>query len=271
MTSLIAWIGADQRGPASLNIATDSRITWNPDVAPRDYWDQAKKVFVSRTEPLVIGFVGDVLFPMLAVPAVIDRIEHGVYPGGERIVEGVTQGIRHLWSEYPAGQRGGVTIYIATRHGSGMTAKFELASLVYSKRSKEWVTVNYSIPLTSSLVVVDGSGRASVSSSLQSWEASSVGGTSRAVFAGFVDAIVSGKDPYSGGSPQIGSLFRVGGGNLLGIVHQGQRYFAGAHLIGDEVVEGVDWRNELFERADGRSKKRLPGAQPQPRPVDLGS
>ena len=34
MTSLVAWVGADSRGPASLNIAADSRITWRPENRP---------------------------------------------------------------------------------------------------------------------------------------------------------------------------------------------------------------------------------------------
>lgn len=67
MTALVAWVGADSRGPASLNIAADSRITWRPENSSAHHWDQGKKVFASSSVPLVIGFVGDVLFPASSI------------------------------------------------------------------------------------------------------------------------------------------------------------------------------------------------------------
>ena len=91
--------------------------------------------------------------------------------------------------------------------------------------------------------------------------------SNRKVFSGFVDAVTARVDPNSGGAPQLGCIYRTGPGRLLGIIHDSQRYFAGAHLIGDEALDGVEWRNALFERADGHTKRRLPGAQPQPRQV----
>jgi hypothetical protein len=48
---------------------------------------------------------------------------------------------------------------------------------------------------------------------------------------------------------------------MHGIVHGGQRYLAGAQLPGYEIPGGIEWRNELFERVDGRTKKVFPGAQ----------
>ena len=63
MTSLIAWVAADDRGPASLNIATDSRISWDSGpLRSRTLWDQGQKVFASQREPILVGYVGDVLF-----------------------------------------------------------------------------------------------------------------------------------------------------------------------------------------------------------------
>jgi hypothetical protein len=74
MTSLVAWVGADSHGPASLNIAADSRISWAVRRSAAYHWDQGKKVFASSTVPLVIGFVGDVLFPALVLPGIIDLV-----------------------------------------------------------------------------------------------------------------------------------------------------------------------------------------------------
>lgn len=149
-----------------------------------------------------------------------------------------------------------------------MLSKFRLTQLSHRRRgTPDWVIRDIAVTSTSSCLVIDGSGKASVQRALASWTDSSAGGTSRAVFSGFVDGVVSGIDSDSGGAPQLGSLYRVGGGRLLGIVHNGQRYFAGSHLVGNEAAEGLEWRNALFERADGRTKSRLAGAQAQPRPM----
>jgi hypothetical protein len=44
MTSLIAWIGVDSRGPASAYLASDSRISW----ASGAHWDIGRKLFTSE-------------------------------------------------------------------------------------------------------------------------------------------------------------------------------------------------------------------------------
>jgi hypothetical protein len=267
MTSLVAWVGADSRGPSSLNLATDSRITWPASTSTTYHWDHGKKVFASATTPLVVGFVGDVLFPALMVPSIVDRIDRGVFRADGSTANGLIAALRREWRDYPTAQRRPVSIYIAHRIGNGMSASFRLTSLSHQGRaSADWMMEEVSISPTSSCLVIDGSGRIVVRDSLAAWQTSSAADTSRAIFSGFVDAVVSGVDPNSGGAPQLGCLYRKGAGRLLGIVHNGQRYFAGTHLIGDETLDGVEWRNSLFERTDGRTKTRLHGAQPQPRP-----
>jgi hypothetical protein len=267
MTSLVAWVGADSRGPASLNIATDSRITWTPSASPSYHWDQGKKVFASLTAPLVIGFVGDVLFPALALPGIIERIDRGVFRADGSIVDGVIAALRREWRDYPAAERRAVSIYIAHRIGDDRSCRFYLTCLSHRVSTPtDWMIKDVPIPSISACLTIDGSGRVAVIDALKVWQTSSAADTSRAVFSGFVDAVISNVDPDSGGAPQLGSLYRIGAGRLLGIIHDDQRYFAGAHLIGDESLDGIEWRNALFERADGRSKSRLASAQPQPRP-----
>lgn len=263
MTSLVAWVGADSHGPASLNIAADSRITWGAGT----HWDQGKKVFAASSVPLVIGFVGDVLFPALVLPGIIDRIDRGVAPPDGSMVGTVIAALRRGWRDYPATERRQVNICIACRFGEGMSSQFQLTLLSHRTQvSADWAVSDIPVPSASACLVIDGSGRAAIEDALSAWQASSVAGTSRAVFSGFVDAVTAGRDPNSGGAPQLGSLYRIGAGRLLGIIHDNQRYFAGAHLIGNETADGVEWRNALFERTDARTKQRLAGAQPQPRP-----
>lgn len=270
MTSLVVWTGADTRGPASLNMATDSRISWEGAGAVSHHWDQAKKVFASATTPLVVGYVGDVLFPLLVLPNLIDRIDRRVFPSSGAAVNGLVSVVRHEWKSYPAEERRPVTFYVGYRQGDGMSARF-LVTQLSVKRADEWIVRDISVPEKSSCLAVDGSGKVAVRSALDDWQASSAADTSRAVFSGFVDSVIAGVDPRSGGAPQLGCLYRVGPGRLLGIIHDGQRYFAGTRLIGNEEVDNVEWRNALFERADGRKKSRLSGAQAQPRPSDLRS
>ncbi|WP_139360763.1 hypothetical protein [Mycobacterium sp. D16R24] len=158
-----------------------------------------------------------------------------------------------------------MTIYVGQRSGSGMSASFELISI--SATTTDWTVTPFVIPSSSTCIVIDGSGKAPVTKALEAWQATAAADTSRAIYSAFVDAVVGAIDTKSGGAPQLGSLYRVGAGRLLGIVHNNQRFFAGSHLIGDEEVSGVEWRNALFERTDGKSKIRLIGAQSQPRPL----
>jgi hypothetical protein len=268
MTSLVAWVGADPRGPASLNIAADSRITWRPENSAAHHWDQGKKVFASSSVPLVIGFVGDVLFPALVLPGVIDRIDRGVFRPDGSVVEGVISALRRGWRDYPPVERRDVNVYVAYRAGERMSCRFQLTFLSYRTGSAMgWTARDIPVPASSAFLKIDGSGKAAVNEALAAWQETSAADTSRAVFSGFVDAVTARVDPNSGGAPQLGCIYRTGPGRLLGIIHDSQRYFAGARLIGDEALDGVEWRNALFERADGHTKKRLPGAQLQPRPV----
>jgi hypothetical protein len=273
LTSLIAWIASDSHGPSSLNIATDSRISWPKPShnVPNYYWDQGKKVFACKNEPVIIGFVGDVLFPALILPSLIDRIDRGVIRV-EGIEAGILSALHSGWKDYPYQEQRGTTFYLAYRDNTGMKAQFHLVSFsvsISNKNGANWTSRDYAIPEKSAYLDIAGSGRESIKESISIWQSSSDAGTSRAIFCGFVDAILSKKDPFSGGSPQLGSLYRIGTGNILGIIHKGKRYFSGVRLIGDENVDSVEWRNSKFERTDGKTKKLLTGAQPQPRPEEI--
>ena len=267
MTSLVAWVGADSRGPASLNIASDSRISWATGASVRYHWDHGKKIFASSTAPLIVGYVGDVLFPALVLPGVIDRIDRQVFREDGPTVKGLISVLRREWRDYPAELRRPLTIYIGYRVGERMLAEFRLTALSNKDGGIDsWRTRDIPVVPTSNWLVLDGSGRTAITRALEAWQKSAAAGTSRSIFSAFVDAVVSGVDPFSGGAPQLACLYRIGAGRLLGIIHRNQRYFAGMRLIGDEAVGNVEWRNALFERADGRTKSLLSGAQAQPRP-----
>src|SRR5258708_7028877 len=117
------------------------------------------------------------------------------------------------------------------------------------------------VPERSALLVSEGSGASAVKKYYERWQKSHSADTSRAVFSAFCESITSQNDPLTGGAPQLAGLYRVGPGRLYGVIHDGQRYFAGATLIGAEQTETIEWRNHLFERVAGIKKQRLPGAQ----------
>lgn len=268
MTSLIAWIAADSRGQSSINIATDSRISWNASRrADREHWDQTQKVFAARNLPILMGYVGDITFPALALPQLLARLDRGITRAGTSPAIELQTGIRTLARDFPS--LGSFTVYIAHREGYLMRSNFRLSKLSHNADvvfSRRWVYEDVPVPTTSSPIVIDGSGKSAVQRISEAWRAEGKDWTSRAISSGFIDSIIEGEDWRSGGAPQWGTINRRGAGQLLGIIHQDRRFFAGGRLVGEEGLGDVSWRNALSERTDGTSKRRLPGAQPQPRP-----
>jgi hypothetical protein len=74
MTTLVCLVGVDQRKPSSVYIGSDSRISWGDSDT---VWSQGRKVFACANSPRVFGYVGDVTFPALAIPTIVDLIDKG--------------------------------------------------------------------------------------------------------------------------------------------------------------------------------------------------
>ncbi|WP_433534551.1 hypothetical protein ACQPZK_20485 [Micromonospora sp. CA-249363] len=258
MTSIVAWAAVDARAVASLYIASDSRIS-TPDGAG---WNQGRKVFACANRPHIFGYWGDVLFPALAIPVLVDRLDHGL-PADDQGAAPLDfeQAVRRLWKDYPAHWRADLGIIRGYRIGRGMDCRFMLEILTYEARKDAWKTRAVPVPDHSSFLHVAGSGAKAVHETHELWLASTSAGTSRAAFSTLCESLRRGTDPRSGGAPQLAGLYRIGAGKLFGVVVGNQRYFTGSHLPGDEVPAAVEWRNELFERVDGAKRRRLPGAQ----------
>lgn len=287
MTSLVAWVAGHTKGQASLNIATDNRISWSSSATGKearlDTWDQGRKVFASRRYPIIIGYCGDVLFPVMAIPALIDRIDAGGQPQDyvrpkviSRVVNNLIGRLKSGWETYP--KKAPLTIYIGYREDRSIPAPgvkedpaFHFRQLSMSELSGwNWRITEMQLPNSSSLIVSDGSGRVAIRNHVEKWNNTTSGHTSRAIFSGFVDAIVSGVDPQSGGAPQLASLYRKGSGKLLGIIHEDAAYYAGLPMSNRDDLSSVEFRNATFERVDS-SGRRLKGAQRHERPVFVPS
>lgn len=268
MTSLVSWVGVDNRGPASIYIGTDSRISWGMGST----WDAGRKVFASRRRPEIFGYVGDVLFPSLVLGQIADAPEGTPAteaPPAEVRFERIVGLLKAAFDSLPTSERRPFQIAYAQRLGDLMAAKFKFLSLSWDQING-WVLGTKEIPHASDSVVIWGSGAKSVDLWKKRWNRSSQGGTSRAIFSSFCDAIGSGNDPLSGGPPQLVGLYRIGPARTIGIIHAGR-----AHVFGlpanpaDYSAAEMEWRNHLFERCDADGR-RLKLAQPHHSPRGLG-
>ena len=74
MTTLIAWISVDTRGPTAAYLASDSRITWGPEKR----WDSGRKLFASSTTADLFGYAGEAFFPSQALGQALDLVDRSI-------------------------------------------------------------------------------------------------------------------------------------------------------------------------------------------------
>ena len=170
----------------------------------------------------------------------------------------------------PTGRREPFGIVHCARDGTGMRATFRAWWTTWSATSG-WVDHRLPLPDHSALAFAYGTGAAAVETANLAWSSSLAGRTSRAVFSAFCDALRSGQDPRSGGGPQLVGLYRKGCGEMFGVIFHGTPYLLGMRASESMNLGIVEWRNELFERCDPSSLRRLPDAQPHARPRGIPS
>lgn len=225
-------------------------------------WDRGRKTFAASSSPHIFGYWGDVLFPSLALPTVLGEISAGAMRSRGSAFGDIGNSIRRLWVGYPQREQRDFGIILGTRRRDGMDSVFELAVMTFEAESRSWDLREVPMPRASARLHLAGSGSKYVREAERVWEESAQGGTSRAIYSAFVDALSRGTDPYSGGAPQLVGLHRKGPGIRFGTVYQGKRYIAGNRITQKRArISNVQWFNELFERTDGGRAKRLPTAQ----------
>jgi hypothetical protein len=275
MTSLISWVGIDQRGQTSIYIASDSRISWGN--AGNIKWDQGRKVFASRETPEIFGFCGDVLFPSIFLSQLTGMLKgdevHSIANAEER-AKAIMEYAKSSREGFPQ-QLGGDSFKIlyCCREGENMKAFFHVFVIEYSHATSSWSIQPIELPSKSGLVFVGGSGQTAVNTWQDYWKNTSQGGTSRAIFSAFCDSLDSGEDPNTGGAPQLVGIKRSFGASHYGIVWQGNRYELGLRLPPESFayLQGVEWMNSLFERCDALTMKPLPYAKRHHKPSGLGN
>jgi hypothetical protein len=277
MTSLLLWFAADKKKdigfkPASVYIASDSRISWPGGVR----WEHGKKVFASAVYPEVFGYCGDRFFAALILGQVVSSIDTGYLfeesDGVMARMSKVQQMIRMAWDTYPPCQKETVQILHASREGEGVECSFyyQEHTLTSTKGMRSSEPVVAPAGEISRPLLVRGTGSSSVENSIDEWNRRYKSRhTSRAMFAAFCEAIRSDRDPSSGGAPQLVGLYRIGAGRSFGVVWDGDRYFDGQRTLAMARKDAVGWRNDTFEVVDQGRKRRMSGAARHYREFDF--
>lgn len=273
MTMLASWIGIDTHGPTSAYIVSDSRISWGTSVA----YDHGKKVFASLKYPEIFGYAGDVLFPSVALGQIIEMIDRDILiePTMNCAEKNkvVFDKLSYDLSKYPMNYSANVfQIMHITRETNvinGVYPHFHCYFLSYNKDEQKWVRREENMPVKSGVIAVLGSGATEFRDNYTRYQNGPNQDTSRNVFHCFWDTLNSTKDPYCGGVPQIVGIYRKpeSTGKYFGSIFDGKCYFAGTEVPKGSNYDTIEWRNENFERCDGRAKSILQGAQQQPNPL----
>jgi hypothetical protein len=270
MTTLLAWVAADQRGPASIRIAADSRISWSSENGTvLRKWDFGRKVFASHKHPDVVGYCGDVLFPTQTLGQIIELIDRDTFfPAGVRPREKaqlIVEALERAANKYPPEETHDFTIIHCTRDGEYMGGEFEVSVVDFSAGK----AVNLSlvdVPRTSGKIKILGSGANQYGAFHSKWQSSDIGGTSRAMFSSFCEFLHTENDPKTGGPPQLAGLIRKGAAQSCGTIWNGKLYLMGMEMASSQGIHEIDCYNDLFEICDPMTLQRRDGAQRQPSP-----
>ena len=267
MTTVVAWAGVDQRGPGSLYLASDSRISWG---GPRTTWDRGRKLFAARHMPHLLSYCGDAFFPTQVLSQIIDMIDEQLLClAGQTPIEcirSITCQLEASLKAYPTMPE--FTILHAMRFGEGSKCHFFLHRVAFSK-GYSGNPLLIDMPSRSEVLTTLGSGSSSFNNSMTRWRNSDSGGTSRAVFSALCDFLHGSNDPLSSPPPQLIGLYRIGGGKAFGVVWKGTRYFYGSEVTHTAGHKNIKWHNDLFEVSDPITLVREADARQRPRPRGL--
>jgi len=275
LTSFVAWVGVDSHGPASIYLASDSRISWtDPTSGTTETWDYGRKVFASQRRPELLGYVGDVVFPSLVLSQLVAAVDgdamfaNGASPGAR--FDAISDSIKESFRGVPARQRRSFSVLYATREAEKMSSRFFLWALHWTPDG-DWQVEDLPMPAHSAAIRVLGSGGSEIRKWQGRWDSTGEGRTSRAVFSSLCDAIVAERDPCSGGAPQLAGIYRIGSGRSIGVVVDKQPFLFGLPVSSAAAgAKGtLEWRNHLFERCDANGLL-LPDAERHAQPRGLG-
>lgn len=271
MTSVVSWVGVDSRGPASIYIASDSRISWGEAAT----WDHGRKVFACNSTPEIFGYAGVALFPSIFLSQLTEIISSkalGNLRDPASRVRQILDCARSSHDSFPGEvpDRRSFNILYCCRVGMNMDSRFYAYLIAYDSATSCWTSQELPLPSVSGLIHAEGSGANTVREHIERWKKSEQGGTSRAIFSGFCDSLRSSGDPLSGGAPQLVGIKRSFAAAHYGVIWNESLHQLGLRLP-SQMGDGSEseWMNELFERCDFTTLKPLSGAQRHFRPKSL--
>lgn len=272
MTTLLVWVSYSTTGerpdlPRAMYMASDSRITWGSELRR---WDAGRKIFAPVSEPHLFGYCGDVVFPSLVLAQVVSAIDQRVQfdpkaNGIERnasVLSSLKRSHQGL-SDVEARDFEIVHIY---RQQDWPSTEFSCWKIGYAAKSGRWDCGELALPLKTGVVVPLGSGATAATAYVDRWGRSDVGGTSRGIFSGFCESIMSGDDRLTGGPPQISGLYTEGPPRTFGFVDKGLLFLHGLQLEPSVSVRNIEWCDHLFQRVDPVTSQPLDGARRFARP-----
>lgn len=272
MTTLIAWTSYSDTGesphlPRAMYVASDSRITWGS-AARR--WEAGRKIFTPLTAPHIFGYCGDALFPTLALGQIISAIDYGIlFPSDASPSEKnkiIFASIQESHKQRHGAPEQNFTILHVHRTQNWPSTAFAAWVISYDAAAKSWNCDQISLPSTTTIAIVLGSGASFAEAHASRWASSDVGGTSRAIFSAFCDAVTSGNDPLSGGVPQISALYTENAPRPLGYVENGFTFLHGLQIAPCGPLANIEWRDRLFQEVDPYTFKPMQGARRFARP-----
>jgi len=265
MTLLVSWTGIDTHGPASVYIATDSRITWGKDGA----FDHAVKTYAMHNFPAVFGYCGDALVSQMIIAQTSALVSSVIDPNRatlEDIANLFARSMARSYADYPKRHStGSFTVVICGKRQLVSCGDFQCYKIKSS--FSDTAISQVAFPVESSPLVIVGSG---ASEFRRQYDRHSVDenpnrSTSRDVYHAFAQCLQSGLEETVGSVPQIVSVIRKPGscGFHCGAVSGENRYINGQLIDFDLLRNEAVWFNENFEITDPATKKRMKNAQIQ--------
>ena len=266
MTLLISWIGVDDNKegklPASLYIASDSRFSWSN----KTTFETGIKTFGCINSPEIFGFCGDVLLPTTILNGVTSQIDAGLlfssnYTAYQKKLA-IEEIIKSNIDSYPIEKTTGQFTII---YGTRIEQKFSCFKYTLNP-TEGFKTEDVDLPNISTVIYSGGSGGDEFDSNFIAYKSDKENNsrTSRGVYHCLIKTFKSIKDKRTGTVPQIMGLYRNKNRILFGIISNGKRYTNGFEVNENLKLDGIEWRNDNFERVNPEDFKLLQGAQRKP-------
>ncbi|VGG99223.1 Uncharacterised protein [Klebsiella quasipneumoniae] len=273
MTTLISWITYDQRGPASLYIASDSRFSWGNST----YWDSGRKIYFSNKYPDIFGFCGDVMFCsqiMSQITSYIDAchvFEHTT--SSDSRFDLIYNLVKRSFGDYPLKfSLKNFQILYATREKKRCFHIYLIEWIKNEDINKMWKKRKITLPTKTGIIESLGTGGELYRKHyIDNYKSSEIGEFSRSYYSALSSHIESGLDNLTGGSIQLAGLFNVGSAKAHGVIKNNRRYIYGMEVDAHERINNIRWVNDQFENCDGNNARRFLSAQIQPLPRNINN